>query len=767
MIVPAGSRIYISAVLFLAGVVVVQTAPYLPSLWLLMVLPLAIGILRTRFLFPLAIFLIGCAWAVFRAELQLKQALPHELERKDVQIEAQVISLVHRDERYLKFTVDVESLKHAGVFHTPPVKVQLRWYDTKADVRIGQRWRFTARLRRPHGFQNPGGFDFERWLFRNGIRATGYVRRAHLVKTSNHAPWWGRFRETVSEHLVRTRLTHSGLLRALAVGERTGVDKEQWAVLQRTGTTHLLAISGLHIGIVSGFCFCIGLLFARLFGVLVQWIPAFRIAVIPAISGAVVYALLAGFTVPTQRAVIMVVVFMFGLAVNRTAPLLRSLALALFAVLILDPLSTLDTGFWLSFGALISIILAMTASTRVSSKILRIVIIQLLLTVIMAPMVLYFFGQVSICSPVANMIAIPLVGFVAVPLILSGSLALSLGWEWVANLGYRLADQVLGVVWNLLSVLSESPWAVWPYVPGHLITIFGMGTLLMIWLPKRYFRYPLLGVSATGLLLAVQLSGPSQVSEEGEYRVTVLDVGQGLSILVQTRSHTLLYDSGARFSRNFDAGSAVVVPHLRFRGVDLIDTLVVSHGDNDHIGGLGAILDGVEVGRRLTSVTDRVPRAEPCLVGQTWQWDGVFFSVLSPDVVDPPRHNNSSCVIKVQGPYGSTLLTGDIEKEVEHKLVRESPLALRSDILVIPHQGSRTSSTEEFIEAVDPRTAVVSAGYLNQYGHPAEDVIARYSRRGIEPFNTATGGAISIDVTRDGTGIGVYRRTHRRYWFGT
>jgi len=766
MRIMAGRRIYVCAVSLLLGTVSVQAMAELPPNWFLVSLLLcALPGFLFRTVLPVSCFLLGFCWAVFRAELLLVQTLPSELEREDVRLEAVVDSLVQQEGPHLKFTVSVNSLTRSSRSYPAPEKVLLRWYDATDKVRIGQGWHFTARLKRPHGFQNPGGFDFEKWLFRRGIRATGYIVKAQRWPALDRDLWWDRYREIVQQYLMESDFGNQGLIRALVVGDRGGVGTDQRNVLVRTGTLHLLAISGLHIGLVAGFCFIIGSSLARALGRGLLWIPAPMSGAGLAILGGGVYALLAGLTIPTQRAVIMIVAVMMALLLKRSISVVRSLTLALILVLMADPLTVLDTGFWLSFGALSAILLALKATAGSNSRIPRVVRVQLLLNLLLAPIVLGFFGQLSVSAPIANLIAIPVVAFAVVPLVLCASVLLGAGWQPGANILYRLSDVVLDWLWPVLAALSQPPWAVWVRSPQWwVLAAAGLGLVMLVVIKSPGHKVLGLLFLAPLLLPASALDRP--VIGQGGFTLNVLDVGQGLSMVVRTRNHTLLYDTGARFSSRFDAGAAVVTPYLRYLGIDKLDMLVISHGDADHIGGMPVVLDQIKVVARLTSVPGKVPLSGSCVAGQQWKWDGVAFSVLSPDVADPPAHNNSSCVIRISGRTGSALLTGDIEVEAESVLLQRFGDQIKSDVLLIPHHGSRTSSSTQFIESVAPDIAVTSAGYLNRYGHPADSVAQRYQDRNIPLFNTARDGAVSVRMTGGGIDVNSYRTSHRRYWFG-
>ena len=570
----AGRRINVCAVSLLLGALSVQSMALLPSRWTLVALFLfALPGFVSRSVWPVSCFIVGFCWAVLRADILLDQALPAELEREDLTLEGVVVSLVQRQGATLKFTVSASSISHSRRFYPSPGKILLRWYEADHPVQIGQGWRLRVRLKRPHGFQNPGGFDFEKWLFRRGIRANGYIVGGQRLPALDSGSWWGRYRELVQGHLIGSGLDNQGLMRALAIGDRGGVHQDKWTVLIRTGTLHLLAISGLHIGMVAGFCFVLGSMLARVLGRGLLCVPAVVPGAVLAVLGGGTYALLAGLTVPTQRAVIMIVALMMAILVNRSINIVRSLAVALILVLVIDPLSVLDTGFWLSFGALGAIILALKATAGKASRIPRVVRVQLLLTILLAPMVLLFFGQVSVSAPMANLIAIPVVAFAVVPLVLCASASLGAGWLDFADLLYGLADTVLGWLWPVLALLSRPDWAVWVRSPPWwALAVAGLGLTVFFVFKFRHSR-------VLGLACLVPMALPTGALdgtdiEHGGFMLSVLDVGQGLSVSVRTRNHALLYDTGARFSPKFDAGTAVVVPYLRHLGIEHLDMLV-------------------------------------------------------------------------------------------------------------------------------------------------------------------------------------------------
>ncbi|TPW17561.1 MAG: competence protein ComEC, partial [Halothiobacillaceae bacterium] len=490
--------------------------------------------------------------------------------------------------------------------------------------------------------------------------------------------------------------------------------------------------------------------------------PAPQVAALAAIAGAVIYSALAGFSIPTQRTVIMIVVVMLGVIMRHRGAIGETLALALLLVLLWDPFATLAPGFWLSFGAVALLIYGMSGRLNQNTLWWRWGRAQWLMAVGLAPLLLLFFQKSSVTAPLANLVAVPWVSLLVVPLVLVGTLLL----PWVPFIGeglLRLADLLLQLIWYGLTLLADPAWSQWSpsALPGWSIVAAVMGVILLLaprGLPLRYL----------GLLwlLPLWLLKPG-APQQGEVWFTLLDVGQGLSAVVRTQHHTLVYDTGPGLGREFNAGSTVLLPFLQYEGVRAVDRLIIGHGDADHIGGARALTEGIAVEEVLTSVPAQVDwmSSQFCDAGRTWQWDGVTFELLHPRQHDGLHHNNHSCVVRIEGEQGSILITGDIEKEAEHRLVREQAERLKSDILVVPHHGSATSSTESFIEAVRPQFALFPLGYRNRYGHPKARVVERYRQRGIVMLDTATAGAISFRLSKkEVLRPKSFRATSRYYW---
>ncbi len=756
-------------VAFLLGILLLQQFPHLPDGrwgWLLLLL-LPLSVVSFRFVAVLW-FVNGFLWALMHAHLLLGSPLATALEGEDLLLSGVIATIPEQRDRLWRFEFEVEQVLTPGVGRSQlPQRIRLNWYNRVPPLAVGERWQLLVRLKQPHGFMNPGGFDYEGWLYRHGIRATGYVRdqgENHKTGEAGLGYQVDRWRALISAKIDEALpdAPFRGIIKALAIGKQDEISQPQWTTFLKTGTNHLVAISGLHVSMVSGLAF---FLWRWLWGcsawLTLRW-PAQKAGAVAAIMAALVYAALAGFSIPTQRTLIMVVVFMVALILQRYRRPSDGLLLALLLVLLFDPLAVMDAGFWLSFGAVAFIFFGMggrLASRGVWWKWGR---IHLLMAVALAPATLLLFQKASLISPLANFVAVPWVSLLVVPLVLLGSLLLLLipavgAWLLV------LANGCLALLWPLLNGFAELPMAqIYHAFVGGWVVI--PATIGVVWLlaPKGWPARWLGGVwLATAFLL------PQTRPAAGEFWFTLLDVGQGLAAVVETEHHLLIFDTGPRFSDTFDTGEVVLLPYLLQRGVAQVDTLVVSHGDNDHIGGAESLLASFPVKQLLTSAAEKLPQqlSEPCRSGQQWRWDGVDFLMLNPTNELQRKGNNNSCVLKVSAATGSLLLTGDIEKGAERALLSRHGSGLRADLLVVPHHGSKTSSTEAFITAVSPRWALFPVGYRNRFNFPRPEVVERYQAHNIELLDSAQMGAISVRF--EGKGISIpegYRETAQHYW---
>jgi len=731
----------------------------LPSIyWLWLALP-ACFFLKLKYTHYLAITLLAGLWTLFHAHLIINDRLSNEIAGKEITIRGTISSVPEQQQRRIRFEFKPDSSSQYAL----PKKVRLNWYQPLPnDLHAGEQWQLTVKLKPVRGMINPGSFDYEAWLFQQGIGATGYVRSSsknHHIKT---APFYSinSLRQSLIQN-IEAELSDSsniGLIQGLTTGLRHNISPEQWRVLRASGTNHLLAISGLHIGLAATIGFFI---FRFLWSLRANNLLLLSATEIGAIGGfilALFYAALAGFSLPTQRALIMVAVVMISLMIRRPIISAHILAISLLCVLIYDPLSVLSAGFWLSFSA-VAIILFVSQNRYPAPK-LQWLKIHILIALGLSPLLLFFFLETSLISPVANFIAIPFISLLVVPLLL---LASTLLWLWppLGNLLLQLADSLLSFIWPLLDTLSSLPYSHWqsPPIPLYYWPSITLACLLLL-MPKR-FPAKWLGVFG---LLPLFIWAPNKPSQ-GEFWFSLLDVGQGLAAVIQTHQHTLVFDTGPKFGENFNTGTAVIKPFLQHRGIQKIDTLIVSHADNDHIGGAIPLINEVETTTILSSTPARLPNAIACISGLSWQWNNVNFEILHPNSSDLGSENNLSCVLKVSNTRGSVLLSGDIEAEAEKHLVQRYRRDLQSTILIAPHHGSKTSSSLDFINAVSPDFALFPIGYRNRYHFPHNIVIKRYTDKGVNLLNTADHGAIEFKFTNDAISTPItWRQEKHKIW---
>ncbi len=720
----------------------------------------------------------GFVWAAWLAGQRLADALPEQWEGQDIQLVGIVAAMPQPYERSLRFEFDVERVLTAGA--VVPSHIALSWWGSPArddrpatfpELHAGERWQLKVRLRRPHGTLNPHGFDYEAWLLERNLRATGYIRPgggnrrvAELIARPQYLV--ERVREAVRTR-IQTALAdapYAGVLAALAIGDQRSIPPSQWQIFTRTGVNHLMSISGLHVTMFSGLAFALAYYLWRRSMRLTLWLPARKAAAIAGLAAALAYAWLAGFAVPAQRTVYMLAVVAVALWTGRLTSASAVLSAALFAVLVIDPWAVLAPGFWLSFGAVALILLVSTGRIAPAHWLTAWARVQWAVTLGLTPLLLALFQQVSLVSPLANAIAIPVVSLVVVPLTLIG---VALPFDLVL----QLAHGVMAACGALLEWMSALPAAVWQQhaPPAWTVAAAVLGVFWLL-LP-RGFPARWIGIAA---LLPLFLVEPPPLAE-GDLRLTVLDVGQGLAVVAQTRNHALLYDAGPAFGPQIDSGNRIIVPYLRASGVRELTGMVVSHADNDHSGGANSVLQAVPVGRLLSSLPDthpllaQVASAQRCEAGGRWQWDGVEFELLHPTQAsyarEKLRNNDRGCVMRISTAGASVLLTADIESKSERELLASVPDKLRAQVLLVPHHGSRTSSSPDFVAQVNPDIALVAAGYRNRFGHPKDDVLDRYRALGSRIYRTDHDGALLLSVERDGTvNARRYRALHRRYW---
>ncbi len=763
------------AVIFFAhGVLFLQTRAALPSSAILLVAALALMLPALRWRGPmvrlallLGCFLIGVAWAGWRAEWRLADELGSTWEGQDVEVVGVVSGLPQDFDRGVRFEFVIEQRLTPGA--VVPSRVQLAWYHGKQAapaVAPGQRWQFTVRLKRPHGGANPGGFDYEAWLLERGIRATGYVRPGAATKVDDFvwrpATVVQALRATVRQNFARLlpaeHYPWQGILTALAVGDQKAVDSDLWVVFNRTGTIHLMSISGLHVTLVAGLVGGLVGFGWRRVPALALRCPAQRAALAGAVLAAFAYALLAGFGVPAQRTLYMLLVAAAALGSGRVVAPSRILVLALLLVLIVDPWSPLAPGFWLSFGAVAALLYIGSAVLGTGDgwrqRLRGWGLVQWAATLASLPVLMLVFQQFPLVSPLANALAVPVISFIVTPLAL---LAALLPWAPLMLLAHGILDALMAFLFWCAA------WPVWqaPAAPPWVAVGAAAGVALCL-LPRAVPGKWL------GLVLMVPaVFWPAQLPPPGEAWIDVLDVGQGQAVVIRTQAHAMVYDPGPRYNADADAGQRVLVPYLRWLGVRRLDKVLVTHGDADHAGGLVSLLAALPAERLLSSMAEL--EGDLCAAGQGWHWDGVDFRILHPApqaYLQTTRRNSLSCVLAVDAGGRRMLLTGDIEAVDEIAMVERDAAALRADLLLVPHHGARGSSTPAFVAAVGAGEVIYSVGYRNRFGHPRADVVDRYAATLARQWRTDRDGALRIRMAPAGVTIDATRRQAARYWHG-
>ncbi len=702
------------------------------------------------------------------------KTLPEDSQGLPLTVIGSVASIPEYQDTYAVFEFAVKQVSPENAW-TNPGKIRLKWLDAPETLNdmlhIGDEWQFAVKLKRPRAYANPGSFDKAHHFFCQRLLAEGVLLDAPLPKllqSSIYINPIGRMRELLNQNINISLKDdpYCGMINALVVGVRNKISQTQWEVFRDTGTVHLMAIAGLHIGFLTTTAFFLINFFWRRLPLVCLRFPSTWIAAIGAVLVAMIYAFLAGFSIPTQRALVMITIFMTGILTRRVLSSWRSFMLAMLIVLLIDPFSTLSTGFWLSFGAVFMILYGLRG--RIGSQGLwwRWGRIQWVLFLGLIPLTLASFQQASFIAPLANFIAVPWVGFLVIPLSLLGA-ALSIVYLPLGALFLKLAAWLMSILWPILVHLSHWPAATWMNAELNAFALIcaALGVLLILaprGLPGR-------GFAIVFLLPLVLTKAPPIENDHAKF--TVLDVGQGLAAVIETAHHVLLYDTGPKMNEHFDTGDRVVLPFLATRGIRKIDTVVISHGDNDHVGGLGSIINKLPVSQILTSETAKLPenakaiKIRHCYAGQTWEWDGVKFEMLHPGDLLKTKRNDYSCVLRVRVGEKTVLLTGDIEAKSEEDLVARYGRKLQSDILLVPHHGSKTSSTLDFIKAVDPEYAVIPVGYRNQYGHPRPEVVERYQKQGIILLDTAHAGMVSFLIAPNKLQVPqLFLNEHTHYW---
>ncbi len=843
--------------LFCGGLALLNFLPSLPdkpwitySACLAVIAILIIFSLRLRRLIPLCFLCAGLAWGLMNGQFRLEQRIDAELEGVPLRVSGVVSNLPKQGEMSSSFLFDTSCIERIpsdlkeGVEEKAdcikgPKRLRLSWYGfSRKELRAGQAWQLDVKLKRPKGFANPGGFDYEKWLFAQNIGATGYVLNKgehHRLGASKNldsgvlVAGMGKvnaLRQSIAENIDASGHSSVALafLKALTIGDKRDITPVQHASLAATGTSHLLAVSGLHIGLVFGFIYLISHTAFRYLTTLNQYASAQKVAITLSLAVATFYCALAGFSLPTLRAWIMISCFAWGVLKESPQSSWDSYVISLFLVCLVQPFAVLEMGFWLSYIAVAVILFVVTGRVRKRASAEQAAVTPLVSTlhkylwavrevwrsqlgifIGLLPLVIIFYGQLPLLSPLINLFAVPFVGWFVVPPALLGVLVS----PWASaesNFFFSVASQAVDWFWFALDVISNLSWIslTLPSIDATLSKLCLVVLCVLLLLPKSlHFRWlSVFLILPPGLELfadsgeakpffgAVISGGPV---DEGRLNFTVLDVGQGLSAVFETANHVLVYDTGPALGTNLDAGKAVISPFLKSQGRHRIDMLVVSHDDIDHAGGAKTMVEQHPINtfiawpdtmRRVGEpILSSVNETDECREYRAWQWDGVNFALFSWMSFggSAKRDNNYSCILKVWGQGFSILVPGDIEKRTEYSLLSRIAnyqkyqclgFDLRADILIAPHHGSKSSSSSMFIRAVQPDQVIFSSAYRSRFGHPHADIVKRYQDNEALYWNTASSGALSYEFSSEQKGRNQghrlmperYRVSNRRFW---
>ncbi len=728
------------------GLLTLRFLPSLPPGWLLLAAACAgLSLLFTR-VYPLGFFLLGLAWACNSAQWALDDRLAPELDGRTLWLEGRVVGLPEVSDGVVRFLLEEAHSRRAEL----PKSIRVAWYGGPR-VQGGERWRLAVNLKRPHGLVNPQSFDYEAWLLAQRIGATGTIKAGQRLAPASGLGSW---RDGLRQHLLTVpAFQREGAIAALVLGDGSGLSTGDWRLLQHTGTVHLMVISGQHIALLAGFLYGLVALLAKLGAWPARW-PWLPCACALALSGALIYGVLAGFEVPVRRACVMVALVLLWRMRFRHLGAWWPLLLALIVVLLLEPLASLQPGFWLSFSAVAVLVLVFGGRLGVWGWWRGLTRAQWTMAIGLLPMMLILGLPVSSSGPLANLVAVPWVGMVVVPLALLGTLLLPVpvvgeGLLWLAGGALHLLFELLGVIAEWLPAWLPSDLPLWAWL------LAAAGALLLLLPAGVPLRLPGLALLLPALLL------PSKQLLDGRADVWVLDVGQGLAVLVRTREHALLYDAGPRFG-DFDTGERIVLPSLRALNVRHLDLMLLSHADNDHAGGALAINAGMPVRRVISGEPQRLADAlgaEACESGQSWQWNEVTFRLWQWQRAS--SGNQLSCVLQIEAEGERLLLTGDIDVQAERALM-QADFPLASHWLLAPHHGSRTSSSQAFIDAVAAQHVLITRSRHNAFGHPHPQVLERYRAAGVEVHDTALDGALHLRLGEHVAPRGL--RSEPRFW---
>lgn len=705
------------------------------------------------------LFPLGWLWAAAFALWYQVPSLPGGWVGETIEVRLTITRLPRKRAGITRFVGNIESTKAGGPRSQP---VSLSWRNSP-ELRVAQVYRARVRLKPAHSYRNPGSWDYAGWLYRQGIRYRGYVVDGKwTLERAQGCCLLDRVREVIRDRLSAVELPTDGraLLLALVLGDRSEMSREMRDTAALTGVSHLLAISGLHISLVGGMgaLVCAGLWRRTRW---CQAVPALLAGAVAGLLVAALYAALSGFGLPARRALLMLLVAVFLLTLRRAWTPWQIFSVVLIVLLLLRPDAVLEAGFWLSFTA-VAAILALLARLRGRPWWYALIALQAGISLALYPVLLAFDMPTAPLGILFNLAMVPLFSLLLIPaallsvvlLLVAPGLILPLQWVGVS----------LDWIWGVLE--SGAGWAPWqaPRPGASLPTLVCLGLGVILLLAGPGLRTRLAGIVLFAVVYLPKASGMPQ----GGFRLDVLDVGQGLAAVIETRTHRLLFDTGAAYPSGFNLADAVVLPWFWRKGVNVLDVLVLSHGDNDHAGAAGSLIGQINAGQVFSGEPSRVDvPAETCPGNYFWRWDGVLFGFIQPTFARRVKGNDASCVLLVKGRWGSALLTGDAGKRIERAMLPGLRSAAPLDVVVAGHHGSATSSSPEFIQATQARHVVYSVGYRNRYGFPRKQVDRRWAESNARRWRTDGCGLVGFEFTSFPADLPmpeVYAPAHRRYW---
>jgi len=751
----------------------------------------------------------GCSWLLIAGiayeNIWLVNKLNNEVfVGKTIVIKGTISNIPAQQKTASRFNFAIDEFNDIKL--TEKIHVRLRW-DIKTQffrtnpsilsLKQGQKWQLHVRLKPAHGFANVGGFSYQTWLRQKNIHATGYVRKSKQnilldKKTSNRQKLYLQLDKLLA--VLPNKYGVSHLIYALTFGERSHISPEQWQVLQATGTQHLMAISGLHLGLIASGGYFFALWLIRLLplnfmlptkiNTLLQLNNSRLLAL--AFSGciAIFYGYLAGFSLPTIRAMVMLLLFISAKIFALKLSVTRWLLLCIVTIILLNPFSVFSASFWLSIFAVTLILLIIwrcrkllnncggSRFSQVKAWLTSLFIVQLGLSFFMLPVAALLNYELPLSAFLANIIAVPWMSFTAIPLCLLSVVVMPVS-ETLANFFLELSLLSLEFIWQWLSFLADKPALLLRIGHEQLMMLFVFIGLLFIsvFLTLRKSFIFVMIISLSSLTFIFKL----YQQKNNTWQVNVLDVGQGLAVIIERNGHAVLYDTGARYPSGFNLVQSVISPYLRYQGINVLDHLIISHSDNDHAGGLPYIAEQVALNQiEIKEINTNISAVESynfaikiaCQQGHEFIWQGLTFSMLWP-VIAQGEENDDSCMVKISDGENSILLTGDISNKVEKALLEKSEVAaqLKADVIIAPHHGSKTSSSLAFIHAVSPIAVIFSAGHLNRWHMPNKLVLQRYQQQQVRAYSTGNQGMIHIKITDKKLEIQSYREHIKPYWF--